>query len=293
MRKEYFVIVVAHSVHGRLRRTHVPHLAVYALLVLALVGSFSVFAFLASYAYMAWKVANYNALRREADGLKSRYQNLQKTVSQTNQQLASLQVYAREVSVAYGIKQKSAAPRYIAAEGKLVPSFADSVEEYNFLNHVNTLTLESRRRPLIAAVPNLWPVKGALMASFGERADPFTGEGEFHTGVDIRASTGTPIRAAANGVVMFSGRDGGYGRLIIVDHGGNFRTYYAHLSRFYAQVGQAVRRGELLGEVGSTGRVTAPHLHYEVRIGGAPVNPYKYLSSSDVDQQGRSKDFQF
>src|SRR5579864_196365 len=126
MKQEYFVVVLAHSLHGRLRRVHIPHQAVYVIMALALVGSFSVFGFVASYARMAWKVANYNALKKEADGLRSRYQNLQKVVSQTNEQLASLQIYAKEVTLAYGIKQKLEGPSDISAEGAVVPSFAES-----------------------------------------------------------------------------------------------------------------------------------------------------------------------
>src|SRR5664280_1942848 len=122
MQQEYFVVVLAHSLRGRLRRIHIPHQAVYAILGLALLGCFSVFGFVASYARMAWKVANYNALKREADGLRVRYRSLQKVVSQTNEQLASLQLYAKEVSVAYGIKQKLEGPADISAEGKLVPT---------------------------------------------------------------------------------------------------------------------------------------------------------------------------
>ena len=291
--KKYFVIVLAHSLHGRLRRIRIPHLAVYALIALGLFGTFTVFRFAADYARMWWKVTNYNALRREADGLESRYESLQKAVGQTNEELASLQLYAREVSIAYGIRERLDGPQPAGAEVNLLPSFSDSVEEYNFLTNVNTLSLASSRWPQIAAKPDLWPVEGPLMASFGERADPFTGEGEFHKGVDIRAAAGTPVRAAADGVVIFSGRDGGYGRLVIVDHGRNLHTYYAHLSRFDAQVGRTVRRGEVLGEVGSTGRSTAPHLHYEVRIGGAPVNPYRYLPRTEVDPQTSTKDFPF
>ena len=110
MKQEYFVVVLAHSLRGRLRRVHIPHTAVYAVLALALLGCFSAFGFVASYARMAWKVANYNALKQEADSLRTRYQNLQKVVSETNVQMASLQLYAREVSVAYGIKQKLEGP---------------------------------------------------------------------------------------------------------------------------------------------------------------------------------------
>ena len=103
MKQEYFVVVLAHSLRGRLKRIHIPHQAVYVVLALALLGGISVFGFVASYARMAWKVANYNALKREADALRVRYQNLQKVVSQTDRQLASLETYANEVSIAYGI----------------------------------------------------------------------------------------------------------------------------------------------------------------------------------------------
>src|SRR5438128_10932810 len=145
MQQEYFVLVVAHSLRGRLRRVHIPHQAVYAILVLALLGCFSVFGFVASYARMAWKVANYNALRQEADGLRARYRNLQKVVSETNVEMASLQLYAKEVSVAYGIKQKLEGPSDITTEGKLVPSFAESLNEYNYLVSADKLALFNRR----------------------------------------------------------------------------------------------------------------------------------------------------
>ncbi|HEY7388088.1 MAG TPA: M23 family metallopeptidase [Bryobacteraceae bacterium] len=287
MKQEYFVVVLAHSLHGRLRRIHVPHHAVYAILLLAVFGCFSVFGFVASYARMAWKVANYNALRREADSLRVRYRNLEKEVSQTHQQLASLELYAREVSMAYGIKQKLEGPSDISAEGKLVPTFAESLEDYNFLRSASTLSLQSRyaQRMWTVSTPSLWPVEGRLMGAFGRRSDPFSGEGtEFHTGIDISAPSGTPVRATADGIVVSSGWSGGYGRLVVIDHGGGTQTYYAHLSRFYVETGQEVRGGELVGAVGATGRVTAPHLHYEVRIGGAPVNPYRYLKSPTFQQ---------
>ena len=293
MKQEYFVVVVAHSLHGRLRRIHIPHQAVYAIVALALVGSFSVFGFVASYARMAWKVANYNALKTEADGLRSRYQKLQKLVTQTNDQLASLQIYAREVSIAYGIKQRLDGPADISAEGKLVPTFAESLQDYNFLRSVDSISLASRRRIQSGSPPSLWPVNGRLMGVFGERDDPFSGEGEFHKGVDISAPTGTVVRATGDGVVTFADWSNGYGRLIIVDHGNGIETYYAHLSRFLAFAGEGVRRGEPVGAVGSTGRVTAPHLHYEVRIGGAPVNPYRYLAKAAVYQQASDRDFPF
>ena len=165
MKQEYFVVVLAHSLRGRLRRIHVPHQAVYIILALALLGCFSVFGFVASYARMAWKVANYNALKREADSLRSRYQVLQNTVSEKNRQLASLQLYAKEVSLAYGIKQKLEGPSDIASEGKLVPTFAESLKDYDFLRSVNLLSLQnkqSRGFTVLGSRPSIWPVDGTL-----------------------------------------------------------------------------------------------------------------------------------
>lgn len=289
MKQEYFVVVLAHSIRGRLRRVHIPHTAVYAVLALALVGCFSAFGFVASYARMAWKVANYNALKQEADSVKARYLNLQKVVSETNVQMASLQLYAREVSVAYGIKQKLEGPSDISTEGKMVPSIAESLEEYNYLVNADKLAIanrRARRMGVFKAPPSLWPVVGKLMDGFARRTDPFSGEGAFHKGVDITAPTGTDVRTTADGVVVQAEMvSGGYGRLIIVDHGGGMQTYYAHLSKIRVRAGQDVRAGEVIGNVGTSGRVTAPHLHYEVRMGGAPINPYKYLANSTVYRQ--------
>jgi murein DD-endopeptidase MepM/ murein hydrolase activator NlpD len=128
----------------------------------------------------------------------------------------------------------------------------------------------------------MWPVNGRLLSRFGDREDPFSGEqGHFHAGVDISAAMGTPVRAAADGVVYHAEyAGGGYGRLVVVDHGNGIRTWYAHLSRFEVVPGQEVRRGEIIAYSGATGRVTSPHLHFEVRMGGSPVNPYPYLTRS-------------
>jgi murein DD-endopeptidase MepM/ murein hydrolase activator NlpD len=297
MKQEYFVVVLAHSLRGRLRRIHVPHQAVYAILAFALLGCFSFFGFVASYARMVGKVANYNTLKREADTLRARYQNLQNVVNQKNEQLATLQIYAKEVSLAFGIKQKLEGPADIAAEGKLAPSFAEAVEDYDYLKRVKLLAITGKtaRFGPMNARPSIWPVDGRLIrSSFGQRTDPFSGEGAFHKGVDISAPQGTGVRATADGIVVHTGWDSGYGRLVVLDHGSGVQTYYAHLSKFYVRSGQDVRKGDLVGAVGMTGRVTAPHLHYEVRVGGAPMNPYFYLAKSQVFQPvPEKKDFPF
>ena len=285
MNQPYFVVVLAHSVHGRLRRLHVSHTILYTVLALAVIGCFTTFGFLASYARMAWKVSNYNTLRDEVSTLQQRYQNLQKSNEQTKEQMATLQMLATEVTTAYGIKERLEGPATIAAESRLVPTYQQTLEQFDLLR-TTRLYSNSRRRInrmwQTNIMPSMWPTSGRLLSSFGARRDPFTGGSAFHSGVDISASTGTPIRVAADGIVKSAEWSGAYGKLIVVDHGAGIETYYAHMSGFDVIPGQDVRRGQVIGRSGGTGRVTSPHLHYEVRQGGAPVNPYKYLVRSLV-----------
>ncbi len=241
---------------------------------------------------MAWKVANYNALLRETDSLRARYQALLKNVDQTDKQLASLQLYAKEVSLAYGIKQRLEGSGDISARDKLVPSFAESVEDYDFLRKIDLLSLQnkaSHRLQRIASTPVGFPVDGRLLSPFGQRTDPFSEEGAFHKGVDISSVTGTPVHVTADGVVLFAAMQSGYGRLVVVDHGNGIYTYYAHLSKFAVRAGQEVKRNDLVGLVGASGKVTAPHLHYEVRNSGTPVNPYRYMVTRPRSSIFRSK----
>jgi murein DD-endopeptidase MepM/ murein hydrolase activator NlpD len=294
MKQNYFIVVLAHSLHGRLRRIHVPQQFVYVVLGLALLGGFSLFGVVSSYVRMAWKVANYNSLREEVKSLRTKYRNLQLVANETNEQLATLQMFAKEVSMAYGIKQKIEGPADITSEGRLLPTFHESVEDYNFLRSANILP--ARRNPGLFrthVIPSLWPVEGHLQGPWGSRIDPFSGEGAFHKGVDISAPTGTPVRAAADGVIVHAEQVSGYGRLIVVDHGNGIQTYYAHLSKFFALSGREVRRGEIIGAIGTSGRTTAPHLHYEVRQRGTPVNPHNYLVRSPVTLSAAKRDFPF
>lgn len=285
MRQPYFILDLAHSLHGRLRRVHVPYKSLYIVLVILALGSVSLFGIVGSYVRMMGKVSNYNSLRKEVETLRTRYQALQKEANQKDEQLASLQMFASEVSLAFGIKKKIEGPNDITAEGSLRPSFRESLAEYDFLQSANYGMLRSSyvRQWQMNTRPTLWPVTGNLLTSaFGMRSDPFSGEGAFHSGVDIGVPTGTPVRAAADGVVATVGWESGYGKLVVIDHGNGMRTYYGHLSSYGVVPGQDIRLGQRIGTSGATGRANAPHLHYEVRMGGTPVNPYPYLTKSQV-----------
>jgi murein DD-endopeptidase MepM/ murein hydrolase activator NlpD len=287
MKQHYFVVVLAHSLHGRLRRIHIPHQALYLVLALALFGSVSLFGMVSSYLRMTWKVANYNSLRDEVQTLRSKYQVLERENNQKQEQLASLQMMASEVSVALGLKRSLEGADDISDEGPLVPSYNESIEEYNFLKSASFSRMNHTfpRSWHKNVVPSMWPLNGRILSRFGDREDPFSGEGAIHAGVDISAITGTPVHAAADGIVYHAEYAGHYGKLVIIDHGNGMRTWYGHLSRFEVIPGQEIRRGEVLGYSGATGRVTAPHLHFEIRLGGSPVNPSPYLTRSAMLQE--------
>jgi hypothetical protein len=195
MKQHYFVVVLAHSLHGRLRRIHVPHHALYVVLGLALLGSVSLFGAVSSYVRMALKVANYNTLRSEVETLRTQYKELERQNTQKEEQLASLQVMASEVSLALGLKRRIEGADDISLEGALVPSYTESIEEYNFLKAASF----SRGQRTFARkfqkniMPSMWPVNGQIASRFGDRADPLNGEGGFHAGVDLTATMGHPF----------------------------------------------------------------------------------------------------
>ncbi|MBI5843839.1 MAG: peptidoglycan DD-metalloendopeptidase family protein [Deltaproteobacteria bacterium] len=140
--------------------------------------------------------------------------------------------------------------------------------------------LEDQQRELNNTVPSMSPVNGEISSVFGYRVSPFSSGWELHKGIDISAPTGTPVAAPAAGVVSFAGRKSGYGNAIMMDHGKSTETLYGHLSAILVREGSTVKKGDIIGLVGSTGQSTGPHLHYEVRLNGNPVNPEKYMRAA-------------
>jgi len=137
------------------------------------------------------------------------------------------------------------------------------------------------QKSVLLSIPSLWPVIGRISSAFGEtRLSSSSGGTRPHMGVDICAPPGTPIVAPAEGIVTIAGREAEYGRLVCLDHGHGFITMYGHLKEFRVKVGDRVQAGQVLGTVGTSGNTTGPHLHYEVRVYGQPVNPHSYLTKT-------------
>jgi septal ring factor EnvC (AmiA/AmiB activator) len=289
LRKRFYIFFVARDEAGELRKISIPVQYLYILLVGGLISVLSLTGILSSYARMLRKVSHYNQLRDEQAQLKNRYSHLEEVAKERDIQLASLGSLASEVSALYGLK--SDPTMVVAATDDIQKAQVNSsLDQLYALKNIaltgaasvgismgmtrNSTTADWLRA---SAAPNLWPVEGQITGSFGERIDPFNGEGAFHSGVDISAAVGSTVIAPADGVVTFADFMSGYGRAVMIDHGHGISTRYGHLASFAVTAGQYIHRGDTIGYVGLSGRSTGPHLHYEVRINDTPVNPYKYL----------------
>ncbi|MFZ3578936.1 M23 family metallopeptidase [Virgibacillus sp. DJP39] len=152
----------------------------------------------------------------------------------------------------------------------LINSYQDSIENFSELNK----TLD--------ATPTYWPADAERITSrFGNRSDPFTTRGAMHTGIDIAGSYGTDVYATADGKVTGAGREGGYGNSVVIKHTSTLKTRYAHLSKINVEMGEEVKKGDVIGLMGSSGRSTGVHLHYEIIHNNVPINPYKYMTFMD------------
>jgi murein DD-endopeptidase MepM/ murein hydrolase activator NlpD len=300
LRKRFYILFVARGDDGQLRKISIPVQYLYVFVVGAAIGFLSLTGIASSYARMLLKVSRYNELRTEKDQLKDSYSRLEQVAKERDVQVASLGSIASEVSALYGLKSQ---PTLVTVTSEQIQDaeVSSSLDQLHALRSsalsgatMVGLTMGLTRNATTAdwiranSAPNLWPVEGQVTGSFGERIDPFNGEGAFHSGVDIGSNYGHPVIAPADGVVTFADFLGGYGKAVMLDHGHGISTRYGHLSGYAVAPGQHVHRGDLVGYVGLSGRSTGPHLHYEVRINDTPVNPYKYLRMTVAHSGGFS-----
>ncbi|MCX8092583.1 MAG: M23 family metallopeptidase, partial [Candidatus Goldbacteria bacterium] len=157
--------------------------------------------------------------------------------------------------------------------------YIDSQAQTNEKSFQEIIKYITDQRAKLTAVPSGWPVKGWITCGFGSRIDPFTGALSFHQGVDIANDIGSPIKATADGVVQYADFDrGGYGNLVTINHGNGYLSRYGHMQRFIVSPGQYIKKNQIIGFLGGSGKSTSPHLHYEVVLNGIAVNPVKYLN---------------
>ena len=294
MRSPRYTVLVANRATGAVRRFTVIRfpaliLGLVLLFVLALMGLGARWAGRAEVESL--KLANEN-LRLENDNYRAMTTELATQVSSLQSAIDDLSRRAElDPATKQAISRLPASVRSRAMGGGFAVSpLADSTQSpettFGVLRDLLGV-LEDRlttvrkgvegRQALVSALPRLWPLSGWLTSSFGSRKDPLTGAADFHSGLDISASRGTAVHATADGTVELVGFSGNYGNCVEVSHGYGIATRYGHLSSFAVRMGQTVRRGDVIGYVGATGRTTGPHLHYEILMNGQPINPRKFL----------------
>jgi murein DD-endopeptidase MepM/ murein hydrolase activator NlpD len=289
LRKRFYVMLVARNSEGELLKIPIPLHYLYVFIAGALIGMLTITGMAGSYTRMLLKTQNFNQLREEKVHLTESYKQLEQIAQENKLQAASLTSLAGEVSSLYGLqpepsllKDDPAAASFQQFDDLRRTAMSGAASIGIGMGDMRGATTRAWMR--LVSAPTLWPVQGRITSSFGARIDPFEGEGKFHAGVDISSDYGTRVIAPADGIVRLTDVMGGYGKAIILEHSDGIATLYGHLSGFAVTAGQQIHRGDTLGFVGQSGRSTGPHLHYEVRIGNTPVNPYKYLRFTFTQQ---------
>ncbi|MGB6974261.1 MAG: M23 family metallopeptidase [Terracidiphilus sp.] len=305
MKKHFYIIFVAREQDGHLRKVPIPMQYACIFVAAAAVGAFTITCMVGSYTRMLLMTARFNEVRSQQVALRKDYQRLQNVAHEKEVQAASLGSLASQVAALYGLRQphvtKAAAitatapPPGNSGTGFTQDAYVQSLNELTSLRSMALVgggadtsevsILENHdggNWANFANAPSLWPITGRVTSPFGERENPFNSSAtEFHPGIDIAADVGTPVHATANGTVIVLGNESGYGRFVMVNNGHGIVTIFAHLSGVAIAEGERVRIGEVLGYVGNTCRSTGPHLLYEVRINGTPVNPYPFMHATE------------
>ena len=290
MANEFYTLIVVPHAKARFRKFQVSVLltkwvlASLAIMAVALVG------IVVHYTWISVEVAELGRLRGENLALATKARAYEENAGRLQARVLTLQNMVAKLGLMAGVEQ-SIPDAGVGGVGGLsnfettAPS-VDIAASLQGIDHtVSALTEKSSRlqaffedrQELLAATPSIWPVRGYLSASFGNRKDPFTGMPDFHPGIDISTPRGTQIVAPADGVVVFVGRKRGYGKALVINHGFGVVTRYGHLDGHNVRTGQRVRRGEVVAFVGNTGRSTAPHLHYEVWLDDQLRNPIEFI----------------
>ena len=285
--RDFFTVILVPNARAKFRKYQIPLGAAKMAGRAAAVAGILLVCALVHYGTLLFEVSRLRKVDAESRDLVNKTHQIEQEAAALRTRMAQLGTMVNKLGVMAGVDAPPADPSVggvggAAASERTTPNVASFEEMGTRLAELTSKSHDlsgvfDKQRSILATTPSVWPVRGYLSAGFGNRNDPFTGLKDFHPGLDISAPLGTKVLAPADGTVVFTGSRGGYGNAITVDHGRGVVTLYGHLDTFNVRVGQAVRRGSVLGFVGNTGRSTAPHLHYEVWLNGANQNPLTYI----------------
>jgi murein DD-endopeptidase MepM/ murein hydrolase activator NlpD len=290
MTRDFYTLIFVPHARARFRKFQIPVGTARWVLRMGVAASLALVGVLVHYVWLTGQTFELNQLRDENEQLAKKTAEYEANVGRLEAQIVSLQGVVNKLGVMSGVEQvlpdgATGGVGGVAGRDSLPPAQLPDLSLQDLSRSVSDLTERSARltefykdqQALFAATPSIWPVRGYLSSNFGNRADPFTGQRDFHPGIDISTPRGTKIVAPAAGVVVTAGRRGAYGNAVVIDHGYGVVTRYGHLEGFAVRAGQRVERGDVLGFVGSTGRSNAPHLHYEVWVRDKNQNPIHFI----------------
>jgi murein DD-endopeptidase MepM/ murein hydrolase activator NlpD len=287
MDKRYSTIIFVPHARAKFRKLKVSHRLLFSLVSLVTSSLCLSTFFSVQYFTSLSQTHELSKLRRENRELQTANELFSKSVESLRTQLHMVEDRTRKLAIIAGITTLDEGSQ--GGVGGIRPTdlgenpYRDDLDKMSFRSHrlaTDLSILEQRfvaQSQLLSSTPSIAPVRGILTDGFGGRSDPFTGEPGTHNAIDISSAIGQAVRAPADGIVVKSEWANGYGNVIYIAHGYGFSTRYGHLSSFAVHPGEHVKRGDILGYVGSTGRSTGPHLHYEVRLNNNPVNPLAYI----------------
>jgi murein DD-endopeptidase MepM/ murein hydrolase activator NlpD len=221
------------------------------------------------------KVAHISATLDRVERFDAKLRTAVSSLQDPERNLAIGPVGAAEPTVVQAGPAPAAGQNVSALPGKLGSLEAEATRQERSLRELQEYFDD--QRSLLASTPSIWPTRGWVTSDFGTRLDPYSAERQMHEGLDIATPHGQAVLAPSDGTVVFEGTEGGYGKVLVIDHGYGVKTRYGHLSEISAHPGERVKRGERVAAVGNTGKSTGPHLHYEVRVNGIPENPRKFI----------------
>jgi murein DD-endopeptidase MepM/ murein hydrolase activator NlpD len=260
------IMFIPHS-DGRPVRFRIPSIGILLMVVLWLTGMAYVFS-------IGVNTVEYNKMKSKLNYYSSQFVEMRSTMDtlrETENEFAKLFKYKSKGKILENLDASDTGSldlRELKRQIKITMETSGDIKDYL-----------SKQRDIYLATPNGWPTDGHITSPYGWRVDPMTGGREFHGGVDIAAEPGEPVRATADGIVSFAGWSGNNGNLVVIEHGMGFQTFYAHNRKVIVKMGQKVKRGQIISYMGSTGRSTGPHVHYEIWHDGRSVNPAKYLKA--------------
>ena len=287
MNKRYSTIIFVPHARAKFRKLKVSHRLLFSLISLVSTSLCLSTFFSVQYFTSLSQTHELSKLRRENRELQTANEQFGKSVESLRTQLRTVEDRTRKLAIIAGITTLDEASQGgsggLRNEELAGSPYRDDVDKMSFRStrlNKDLSALEEKfvaQSRMLSSTPSIAPVRGILTDGFGGRSDPFTREPGQHNAIDISSAVGQPIRSPADGIVVKAEWASGYGNVIYISHGYGYSTRYGHLSAFAVRPGARIKRGDVIGYVGSTGRSTGPHLHYEVRVNNNPVNPLEYI----------------